>query len=267
VTLERISSRQNPIVKRFRDAARPGVAGRGILLDGAHLVQEALAAGVRIEAAAFADSALDGELGELARRTAAEGARTVAVSDAVLAAMTPVRTPSGTVAIASIEPSTLATVLRKGPQLIVLLHEVQDPGNVGAVIRAAEACGATGAIATPGTADPFGWKALRGAMGSAFRLPIATRIVFEEARREMKSARVRIVAAAPRGGTPLPAFDFRAPAAILLGGEGSGLTDDLLSIADDRVTIPMQRQVESLNVAVAAGIILYEAARQRSSRR
>jgi TrmH family RNA methyltransferase len=176
-----------------------------------------------------------------------------------------VRTPSGIVAIASLEPASLDTVLERAPQLLVVLHEVQDPGNVGALIRAAEACGATGLIAGARTADPFGWKALRGAMGSAFRLPIASGISRPEYRAALTEAGVSLVATVPRAGTPLPSVDLKRPVAVLLGGEGAGLPADLVQTADVRLTIPMVPEVESLNVAVSAAIILYEAARQRSA--
>jgi len=139
---------------------------------------------------------------------------------------------------------------------------VQDPGNVGAIIRAAEACGATGALAGEGTADPFGWKALRGAMGSTFRLPVA-REPLERIVDRARAAAIRLFAATPRGGKPLPECDLRGPAAVLLGGEGPGLPAALFDAADERMTIPMKPTVESLNVSVAAALILYEASRQR----
>jgi TrmH family RNA methyltransferase len=261
--VERISSRQNAIVRRFRELARRGHADPGVLLDGAHLLQDALAAGIRVEAAAFDETVLDAGLAGLGQRASAAGARTFAVPPGVFSAMSPVRAPSGVVAIARLDPAPLDEVLRRSPQLVVILHDVQDPGNVGAAIRAAEGCGATGLITTGGSADPFGWKALRGAMGSAFRLPIATGIGFETCRRGLTPLGIGIVATVPRGGTPLPAADLRQPIALLLGGEGGGLSAELLQSADSLLTIPMVPEVESLNIAVAAGIILYEAARQR----
>ncbi len=94
---------------------------------------------------------------------------------AVMAAMSPVREPSGIVALAAAQPATLDEVVAATPALVVVLNGIQDAGNVGAIIRAADGCGATGVIAIEGTADPFGWKALRGAMGSTFRLPVAVR--------------------------------------------------------------------------------------------
>jgi TrmH family RNA methyltransferase len=112
------------------------------------------------------------------------------------------------------------------------------------------------------SADPFGWKALRGAMGSTFRIPVARQPI-EDALRAARGAGVRVFATIARGGTPLPQCDLTGPAAILLGGEGGGLPASWLDAADERLTIPMRGQVESLNVAIAAALILYEASRQR----
>ncbi len=263
--MERISSRQNPLVRRFRDlASRTGGASLDVLLDGEHLLREALSSGVRIEVAAFSDALVGTRLAPLVDDVARHGGRVVAVSASVLAAVSPVHEPSGVVAIATVQKRELHDALDRAPQLVFLLSEVQDPGNVGAIVRAAEACGVTGVVAGEGTADPYSWKALRGSMGSSFRLPVAARIPLLEAARTARSKGIRILAAVPRAGEPLPRADLRAPAAILLGGEGQGIPEALLRMADGRLSIPMRRPVESLNVSVAAALIAYEAFRQRA---
>jgi TrmH family RNA methyltransferase len=263
--MDRIASRQNPAVKRFRDVRSGRVDGL-MLLDGAHLLEEALRSGVAIDAAAFSNQLLDARLAGLAARTHEAGARVLGVSDSVLGAMSPVRHPSGVVAIAVRPRATLATVFDRRPQLVLLLDGVQDPGNVGAIVRAAEAFGATGIVTGESTADPWSWKALRGSMGSTFRLPIVAHQPIAAAAARARADGVRVFATVPQGGTPLSKSDLRAPAAILLGGEGAGIGDDLLAAADERLSIPMRDPVESLNVAVAAALIVYEAARQRGSR-
>ena len=261
--MRRISSRSNPLVTRCREVAR----GRGpegvVLLDGEHLVEEALVSGITLEAVAFADSAVDTFSDGLVDRIARTGTEIVRVSAPVMTAMSPVRQPSGIVALAHVMPSSLDDALAGASQLVLLLNGIQDAGNVGAIVRAADGCGATGVIAAEGTADPFGWKALRGAMGSTFRLPIAVRQSASMAVSRLKSRGIVIVATVPRQGTPLPAFRFRGPVAILLGGEGAGLPDALLTAADERLSIPMRAPVESFNVAITAALILYEAAKQR----
>lgn len=260
--MERISSRQNALVRQFRDVAQ-GDADDALLLDGDHLIQEALASGVAIDVAAFSERLATGRL---AIRLQDAGTRVVVVSDGALDAMSPVQSPSGVVAIARRPAANLERALGNTPQLVLMLHDVQDPGNVGAVVRAGEACGATGVICSERTADPFGWKALRGAMGSTFRLPLAVRQSLPAAIAVARSGGIRILATVARGGTPLADCDLRVPAAILLGGEGAGLPADLADAADTRLTIPMQPPVESLNVSIAAALVLYEAARQRQTR-
>ena len=263
--MHRITSRRNPLVARFRDVARGGVADR-ILLDGEHLLSDAVSAGATVEVAAFAEDAADDRLAALADRVRRSDGTVVVVTAQVLDAISPVRQPSGVVAIAARPTSALEQAFGTAPQLVVLLADVQDPGNVGAIIRAAEGCGATGVIAVGRTADPFGWKALRGAMGSTLRLPVVTGQSLAAAVEHARARRIRVFATAPRGGTPLPSADLRAPCAILLGGEGPGLPAAAIDAADGRLTIPMRAGIESLNVAVAAAIVLYEASRQRMER-
>jgi RNA methyltransferase, TrmH family len=261
--MDRISSRQNPIVKQFRELVA-GARDEWILLDGEHLVQEALVSGVRLELVAFGERQVEGRLTTLLAQAQAARARVISVTDQVLAAISPVQQPSGVVAIAHRPTSSAARVLERSPQLVLMLSEIQDPGNVGAIIRTAEACGATGIVAGDGTADPLGWKALRGSMGSTFRLPVATRESLPEFSGRARAAGLRLLATVPRGGTSLPEANLRAPCAIMLGGEGAGLLNTLVDQADERITIPMHPPVESLNVAIAAALILYEASRQRS---
>jgi len=278
--MERISSRQNAIVKRFRDLARARAAGaarselesRGghaaeVLLDGEHLVQEALACDIAVEVAAFSDKQLGNErssLGRIARDIETRGGRVVTVSEQVLAAMSPVQQPSGVVAIGLARPADVRVVMSAVSDLplVLVLAGLQDPGNVGATIRAAAAFGASGVVAIDGSANPFGWKALRGGMGGTFRIPVA-RGTLPDVIAAAQATQLRLVAAVPRGGTPLPRLDLRRPTAIVLGGEGAGIAPATVSAVEETVSIPMHAPVESLNVAVAAAVILYEATRQR----
>ena len=277
--MERITSRQNAIVKRFRELARSSrlvthdAIARGghaidVLLDGEHLVQEALLCDIRIEIAAFSDKQLANVLSPVARiakDVKKRGGRVLAVTDQVLAAMSPVQQPSGVVAIAKARPADVRVVLTTVSDLplVLILAGLQDPGNVGAIVRAAAGFGASGIVAIEGSANPFSWKALRGAMGGTFRIPVAARGTLADVISAAREERVRIVAAVPRGGTPLPDLDLREPTAIVLGSEGSGISEPVMATVQATVTIPMQAPVESFNVAMAAAVILYEAARQR----
>jgi TrmH family RNA methyltransferase len=219
---------------------------------------------VTVTAAAAPEAFWDSPAGvPLAGALTSAGAQLFAASPAVLEAASPVKSPTGIVAIARRQPVDVRQVFSAGPALVVCAVHVQDPGNTGAIIRAAEAAGATGVITTAGSADPFGWKALRGSMGSAFRLPVAAGADAEAVCREAREKGVRIISTSPAAGIGLHEADLAGPALILVGGEGAGLPATLLAMADLSLRIPMRAPVESLNVAVAAGVILFEAFRQR----
>jgi TrmH family RNA methyltransferase len=233
-----------------------------MLLDGVHLVREALSANVRIrEAAVAADAPPDSEIAQLVARLEASGIETVSAVAPVMAALSPVRSPSAIVATAD-RPDHAGAMYKEKP-LLMIAAGVQDPGNLGAMVRVAEAGGATGFVAAGESADPFGWKALRGSMGSALRLPIA--IVKGDVRfTELRARGCRIVATSPHRGRSLYECSLTGPIALVIGGEGNGLSSDQISEADEVITIPMQPPVESLNAAVTAALLVYEARRQRS---
>jgi TrmH family RNA methyltransferase len=260
--MKRITSRQNPAVARYRSASR-GETADAILLDGLHLIEEALASDAVLHQVVVAADALDQpEVAALVERLARHRVDTLAASTPVMAAVSPVRSPSSAVALAA-RPLDGHRHVFAPPALVVIACDLQDPGNMGAIIRVAEAAGATGVIATRACANPFGWKALRGSMGSALRLPIVVRDTPEDAVLDARAAGCRIVATVPRGGTGLTAANLVGSLALLIGGEGWGLPHGLLELADIRLTIPMKPPVESLNAAVTTAVTLYEAARQR----
>ena len=261
-----ISSRQNPIVAAFRTLAdEPDPTGTRLLLDGAHLVNDARSSGLRFETVAVAASRLTSqtEEGLLAQRLDREGIDVVEASDAVFDALSPVRSPSGIVAIAGRATVSAAAICAQPDGFILGAVDVQEPGNVGALIRVAEAGGVTGVLVCGVSANPFSWKALRGSMGSVLRLPIAAGLTTHQAFTLMRKSGVRMIAAVPRGGQDPDAVDWRGKVGLLLGGEGPGLTDEAIALSDARVTIPMAGGVESLNVAAAGAILVYAARRQR----
>ena len=264
--MKRISSRHHPLVAACRALIRRRSDDPRILLDGLHLLAEARRAHLVVEAAAFSARALTEDEGvALAGALEADGVEVVEAADAVLAAMSPVSTPSGVVAIARRPPASLEAALARPPQLVLVAVDIQDPGNVGAIVRASEAGGATGVVFCGASADPLGWKALRGSMGSALRLPVAGGQSLDESLAHIRRAGLRVVATVPRSGCRPEQVDLRGPVALLLGGEGPGLPDAVVGAADAGISIPMQPPVESLNVAVAAALLVYEAARQRQT--
>jgi TrmH family RNA methyltransferase len=263
--MRRIASRQNPIVSRYRLAR--GDTGDLILLDGPHLVADAIAAGVRVtEAAVTTDASESLEIRRLTDRLVRAGVELTSVTASVMAALSPVRSSSLIVALAHAPAGGAIFGDDRTTPLVVAAMGVQDPGNLGAIVRVAEAAGATGVLVGEGSAHPYGWKALRGSMGSALRTPIAV-IKDDSSVGELRRHHCRIVAAAPRGGRSLfdlEAIDLGGPLAILVGSEGAGLAPALLEQVDVLVSIPMEPPVESLNTAVSAALLLYEARRQRA---
>jgi len=264
-TVKRITSRQNAVVARYKAAARGDDSA--LLLDGWHLVREALNAGlefqhVLIDAALLARP----DVTRLAGQLQQQGVEIAASTPAVIAAASPVRSPSGIVALISRPTDRRDQLFRPPAPLVVVGCGLQDPGNMGALVRVSEAAGATGCVAV-GSADPFGWKALRGSSGSALRLPIVVSASAEEAIADARAHRCRVIATVPRSGSVLFDSDLRGPLAVLIGGEGAGLPESIIDHADERVTIPMEAPVESLNAAVTTGVILYEAHRQRRAAR
>jgi TrmH family RNA methyltransferase len=258
-----ISSRQNAIVGRYRSAARGGHAAL-LLLDGTHLVDDALAAGIGVQQAVVAAHALERhDIAALTARLDRAGVEVLSASAPVMNAVSPVQSASVIVALANRPPDECDRVYRGRHALVVIAADVQDPGNVGAIVRVAEAGGASGVVAAGQSADPFGWKALRGSMGSALRLPVASQPAVERAVAEARRRGCRVVATVPRGGRSLYEAGLHGPLAMLIGGEGAGLPPAVVAEADERVTIPMEAPVESLNASVTAALLVYEARRQR----
>jgi TrmH family RNA methyltransferase len=147
--------------------------------------------------------------------------------------------------------------------LVLVAIGVQNPGNLGGLLRTAEAAGASGAVLTGGTADPLSWKALRGSMGSALRLPHLRERSLTTALDLLTARGLRLAATVAHGGTAYDQADLRGPVALLLGNEAAGLPEEAVARATVQITIAVRPPVESLNVGVAAGILLFEAARQR----
>ena len=260
---ETIRSRANPVYKRLRALRERGGAGEPCLLEGPKLVQEALAAGLAVAEAVVAPRASATPLG--ARVVAELERHRVPVrrmSDDLVASLSEAETTQGLLALAE-RPTFEEDALFAATPLLLVADAVQNPGNLGGLLRTAEAAGATGAYLTAGCADPFSWKALRGSMGSAFRLPHARGLALDDVLERLRARGVAVLATAADGELRYDEADLRSPSAILVGSEGAGLPREVLARADARLRIPVALAVESLNVGVAAALVLYEAARQR----
>jgi TrmH family RNA methyltransferase len=262
--MKHISSRQHPLVAACRALAQqPDRSGRRLLLDGEHLVEEGRAAKLTFEMVAVVEAHLasDSAEGQAARALADAGVNVVTTSQSVLEAMSPVRTPSGIVAIVERPAVSVDEICGVANAFVLALVDVQDPGNLGALVRVAEAGGVTGVLVCGTSASPFSWKAVRGSMGSVLRMPIASGGAPRDLLGATKEAGLRSVAAVARGGQSPAAIAWDGPLALWLGGEGPGLDQAFTGACDASVTIPMTPPVESLNVAVAGGILVYAARR------
>ena len=271
--VEKITSRQNPLVKRFRQV-RDGTQRHHVFLEGIRLIEEALNAGVHFESVAYSPEIESGSRGlALLEQLRAVPCRGAFVSKSVMEAIAATESPQGVIALVSRPHYELDDVFKDEPQLIVIADELQDPGNLGTIVRTAEAVGATGLVTTRRTVDPFNLKALRASMGSALRVPIAADIALSDALSLCRDKQVILIATRPQhevgltdaagAGKRYDAVDLTGPVALVFGREATGASNEALAAADAFVYIPMKPGVESLNVATAAAVVLYEAARQR----
>ena len=183
----------------------------------------------------------------------------------LVASLSEAETSQGLLALAR-RPSFDEEEVFRGTPLVLVADGVQNPGNLGGLLRTAEAAGASGAILTGGCADPFAWKALRGSMGSAFRLPLLRGVTIDAALDALEARGVAVLATAADGERRYDEADLRGPVALVVGSEGRGLPPAVRERASCRLRVPLAGPVESLNVGVAAALVLFEAARQRGFR-
>jgi TrmH family RNA methyltransferase len=258
---EVLTSARNPFLKELRRAGSQGGLTREgyAVAEGLHLLEEALRSRAAVEAVVVSEAAL-GKVSGLLAETA--GTRLLVTPEKVFQQISTTESPQGVIALFRPPGWTVKHVF-SGETLVVILDGVQDPGNAGGVVRAAEAFGATGVLFLRGAASPWNPKSLRGAAGSLFRVPVVDRVTAEEAVEACASRGVALYAAVAHGGAPAHETDLRRPCALVIGSEGQGVGARLRAAARG-VRIPT-RGVESLNAAVAAGILLYEARRQRMS--
>ena len=256
-----IASRANPRFKQLRAAfsGNDRLAEGLVAIEGENLVREALRSGIDLKTIFVTERF--GAPAWLPRRI-----EIISVSEGVFASAVETQHPQGIAALLQPPAWTLASVdLRNA--LLVVAARLQDPGNLGTLIRSAEAFAASAVLATPGTVSAWNQKALRASAGSVFRVPVVA--VTMEDLKSLQSAGVRLLAAVADDPDTAPVSadtaDLTGSCALMIGNEGSGLDAGLLTLADARIAIPMPGRIESLNAAVAGSLLLYEAARQRAT--
>lgn len=185
------------------------------------------------------------------------------ISDKVFKNLSDTVSPQGVLAVVKQPKYDLENILSKSNGLLIFLENLQDPGNLGTILRTAEAAGCTGIVADKNTVDLFNPKVVRSTMGAAFRMPYVSVDELVSAVEVAKKSGVTFYAAHLGGKKSCYEFDYKKPTAFLIGNEGNGLTDETATLADEKIVIPMDGKAESLNAAMATGILIYEAKRQR----
>lgn len=196
-------------------------------------------------------------------RALTQGADVEVLSDRVFESVSDTKTPQGILCLVRQKEYTLREMLAHEAPLLLILEDIQDPGNLGTIFRTAEAAGVTGILMSSGTADIYNPKTIRSTMGSVYRMPFVSVKEFAPALAELKAHGVKTYAAHLRGSREYTLEDYRGGSAFMIGNEGNGLTDALAQRADCYVKISMAGEVESLNAAIAAAVMMFEARRQR----
>jgi TrmH family RNA methyltransferase len=259
--LRRVASRENALVKQLRRAFTRGeLTDEGdCAIESVRVVEEAIRSGLRFKAAFFAETAQSRAERLLPQLSSHVDA--VLLPDEVFRSAVATESPQGVAALVKLKQFTKEDVLRGSEPLVVAVAGVQDPGNLGTIVRSAEAFGASGVLIGAGTVSPYNSKVVRAAAGSLFRMPV----VNEWPMQFVRQRGLRVVATSSHNAKPVHEVDLRGPVCLLIGNEGTGVSRELLRSADEIVTIPHSARVESLNAGVAASILLYEIARQRGT--
>lgn len=265
--LRRIEGRHNSLVKEVRQAfARAELTESGdCAIEGARIVEEAIRSGLRFKAVLFKQSAQN--LAERLLPQIGSHVETLLLPDKIFDSAVPSETPQGVAALVRSRESKLDDLVERmhvGP--VTIVAGLQDPGNLGTLLRSAEAFGSAGVVLAEGTVSPFNSKVIRASAGSIFRLPFVLAKAAggtENVLGKLRNQSIRLIATSSHKGTAIHQAQLTGPLAILIGNEGAGLSRSLMAQVDELVAIPHSTYVESLNAGVAASILLYEAARQR----
>ncbi len=271
--LRRIEGRHNPLVKQLRQAFSRAelTEGGDCAIEGLRILEEAIRSGLRFSAVFFRESAQD-RAERLLPQIGAQ-VETLLLPDKLFDSLVPSESPQGVAALVRLKEFSLDDVMERlqvGP--IVVLAGLQDPGNLGTILRSSEAFGSAGVVLGEGTVSPFNSKVIRASAGSVFRMPVihghgkSAAAKLEEVSEKLRAQGVRLIATSSHKGIPLDEADLKDAAAIFFGNEGAGLPREVMAKMDELISIPHTTQVESLNAGVSASIVLYEAARQRQKR-
>jgi TrmH family RNA methyltransferase len=261
-----VVSAQNTLVKYIQklDRRKFREKEKRFCLEGSLMIEEALLFRWPMELLAYTRKWSIGRAGRDILRLASEmNLKRIEIKEDIFQSISTTQTPQGVLAVARFPENNLEELLTRKPSLLVLVNSVRDPGNLGAIIRGADAAAADGLLLTKKTVDLYNPKTLRATMGSIFHLPVVTSLETDDLPSRLGSAGLRIVVGDPSARDILSSCDFTLPTVLAVGNEARGCSETLLRKADQIVRIPMPGRAESLNVAQAASIMLYEVIRQR----
>ncbi|MFZ5642350.1 MAG: TrmH family RNA methyltransferase [Bacillota bacterium] len=271
--MEPVTSMQNPLIKylmklkrrKFRESE-----GR-FVIEGIRFVEEAIKSGWPVENLIFTPGLSESGRGDdLASASQSLGINRIIVNDKLMRELASTETPQGVLALCRMREWGMEDIFKDRPhtgfghnKLVVVVDGVSDPGNLGTIIRSADAFGSHGALLTTGTVDLYNSKSLRATMGSVFHLPVVNNADPATLYDRLAEKGIALLVGVPEGGVPINRLNLKPPLALVVGSEADGPSRELFSYPHEKATIPMPGQSESLNAAVAASVMLYEAFRQR----
>lgn len=264
-----LSSKDNNVIKNLHSLGDPKHRKKeqSFLIEGVKMVEEGLRDNAGVIMVVAAPSLVQHHGKGVLKLAESKGVDILWISERLMDMLSESKTPQPVMAVVRMKRHSEEELLGHSAKLVVVAHRLQDPGNLGTIIRTAEAAGASGVALTENTVDPFNAKAVRASMGSVLRLPV---ILVGDLPTFLKTCNAKgfqTAATVVTGEKTHFDVDLTKPTVVILGQEGAGLSEDIMAGIDLRVRIPMAETIDSLNVATAAAVILYEALRQRLGKR
>lgn len=260
-----VTSKDNSIIKHLRSLSDPKhrKKERSFLIEGVKMVEEALRDNAGVQMVVASPTLVQHHGKGVLKLADSRLVDVLWISDKLMDAVAETKTPQPVMAIVTIKERAEDELLAHGSKLIVVAHQLQDPGNLGTIIRTAEAVGAAGLACTPATVDPYTPKSVRASMGSILRLPVVRIADIASFITRAKQQGYQVAATVVTGDKTHFDADLKKPTVVILGQEGGGLPQDIQTAVDLQIRIPMAETIDSLNVATSSAVILYEALRQR----
>lgn len=263
-----ITSAQNKLIKEVKGLARKRERSKtGLFVaEGLRFVQSALDVKAQVEYILYSESIFRTEEGcQLIKSLEATQAKVMEIDDKLMAELSDTQSPQGIIAVVN-QPKYTWQDINKDKGFILILDRLQDPGNLGTIIRTADAAGADGLVLTKGSVDVYNPKVLRSTMGSIFEMPILEGLEWEEIQSHLSQAGYEVYATALEDSVDYDTPDYKNASALIIGNEANGISSQILDSVDTKVKIPIVGSAESLNAGVAAAVMMYEVLRQRRSK-